>query len=318
MPARHRPLPPPLTLPFTLPQGLAAGLTRDRLRGRDLVVSSRAIRVPHGTEPTLTERCRPYAELLPGVVVSHTTAARIHNLPLPARLETDAAVHLSRPPTEAAPRRRGVQGHRLALDASEVLPVAGIPVTSVARTWLDLAGLLTLDELVVVGDHIVSEYRRSFGPPRLAIVSLAELIAYVESKRWLPNLQPSRTALGLVRVGVDSPPESWLRLLLHHAGLPEFVPNFPITDRRGLPVVWTDLACARFRTCLEYDGGHHLTPEQQASDHQRDLVTAEAGWIQVKIARDDFRRGKEFVVDKVRRGLVLGGWRPTPNSRNPG
>jgi hypothetical protein len=183
MPARRRPLPPPLTLPFTLPQGLAAGLTRDRLRGRDLAVSSRAIRVPHGAEPTLIDRCRPYVVLLPGVVVSHTTAARIHNLPLPARLETDAAIHLSRAPTEAAPRRRGVQGHRLALDASEVLPVAGIPVTSVARTWRDLAGLLTLDELVVAGDHIVSEYRRSFGPPRLAIVSLAELTAYV----WSPN-----------------------------------------------------------------------------------------------------------------------------------
>lgn len=116
-----------------------------------------------------------------------------------------------------------------------------------------------------------------------------------------------------MRVGVDSPPESWLRLLLHHAGLPEFVPNFPVMDRNGLPVVWTDLACARFRTCLEYDGGHHLTPEQQSSDHQRDLATAEAEWVQVKIAREDFRRGKEFVVAKVRRGLLLGGWRPGPN-----
>ncbi len=186
-------------------------------------------------------------------------------------------------------------------------------MTSVERTWLDLAAMLTVDELVVAGDHIVSESRRSFGPPRRAIVSLAELTTYVESKRWLPNLQRSRAALGLVRVGVDSPPESRLRLLLHHAGLPEFVPNFPVMGRNRQPVVWTDLACVGFRTCLEYDGGHHLTPAQQSSDHQRDLATAEAGWVQVKIARDDFRRGREFVVAKVRRGLALGGWRPEPS-----
>ena len=310
MPARRHPLPPDLTVPFTVPEGLAAGLTRDRLRGKDLLTSSRAIRVPLAGKPTLVERCRPYVELLPGAVVSHVTAAMIHGLPLPARVEADRTVHLSRTPSDAVPRRRNISGHRLTLATSEVVSVAGIQVTSVARTWMDLAGLLSVDELVVAGDHIVSEYRRSFGPPRTAIVPLVELTAYVESKRWLPDVRRSRTALGLVRVGVDSPPESWLRLMLHHAGLPEFVPNFPVPGGNGRPAVWVDLACSRFRTCLEYDGGHHLTPEQQSSDQLRDLATAEAGWVQVKISRDDFRRGKQFVVDKVRRGLVLGGWRP--------
>lgn len=295
-------------MPFTLTQGLASGLTRGRLRGKDLRVSSRAVRVPTTGDPTVVDRCRPYVQLLPDAIASHGTAAQIHRLVLPSRVEADLTIHLSRKPSDAVPRRRNVSGHRLALTDSEVVMVAGLPVTSVQRTWLDLASMLSVDELVVAGDHIVSEYRRSYGPPKYALVPLDELTAYLESKRWLPNLQRARTALGLVRVGVDSPPESWLRLLLHRAGLPEFVPNFPVLDRTGRPVVWTDLACERYRTCLEYDGGHHLSPEQQSSDHLRDLATTEAGWFQVKISRNDFRRGETFVLGKVRRGLMLGGW----------
>lgn len=297
-------------MPFTLTEGLAAGLTRGRLRGRDLQASSRSVRLPRTGEPTIIEHCQPYVQLLPGAIVSHGTAAQIHGLMLPTRLEADPIIHLSRRPSDAVPRRRNVSGHRLALTDAEVVTVAGLSVTSVQRTWLDLATMLSVEELVVAGDHIVSEYRRTYGPPKYALVPLAALTAYVESKRWLPNLQRARTALDLVRVGVDSPPETWLRLLLHRAGLPEFVPNFPVLDRSGRPVVWTDLACERYRTCLEYDGGHHLSPEQQSSDNLRDLATTEAGWFQVKISRDDFRRGEAFVVGKVRRGLMLGGWQP--------
>ncbi|MCC3295342.1 hypothetical protein MUK71_05350 [Arthrobacter zhangbolii] len=44
--------------------------------------------------------------------------------------------------------------------------------TAVARTWLDCAGMLTRNEPIVMADQIVSEHRRSFGPPRLVLVPL--------------------------------------------------------------------------------------------------------------------------------------------------
>lgn len=310
-----RPLPPELSSPFTLSRGLAAGVSAGRLRGSDLQTPSRALRIPLKDEPTLLERCRPHAELLPGAVISHTTAARIHKMVLPRREEADPTLHLSREPSQAVPRRRLVTGHRIALTGREIVAVSGLAVTSVERTWLDLASVLSVDELVVAGDHLVSGHHRPFGPPRFAVIPLAELTAYVNSKKWLPYLQHARDALSLMRVGVDSPPESWLRLLLHHAGMPEFVPNYPLMSAQGYPVVWTDLACERFRTCLEYDGGHHLSPEQQHSDHRRDLLTAEAGWHQVKISKEDMRRGKAAVLTKVQRGLRMGGWTPGPSCR---
>jgi very-short-patch-repair endonuclease len=72
--------------------------------------------------------------------------------------------------------------------------------------------------------------------------------------------------------------------------------------------VWTDLGCRRFRTCIEHDGVHHLTPEQQALDAYRDQRVADAGWRQVKISSADMSRGREWVVSRVRQSLCKQGW----------
>jgi len=68
------------------------------------------------------------------------------------------------------------------------------------------------------------------------------------------------------------------------------------------------LGCERYRTCIEYDGLHHLTPEQQAMDAFRDQRVAEAGWRQVKINRIDMERGPEWVASRVKQGLRKQGW----------
>ncbi|EMY33036.1 hypothetical protein D477_017052 [Arthrobacter crystallopoietes BAB-32] len=190
----------------------------------------------------------------------------------------------------------------------------GVAVTSLARTWLDLASIFAVEDLVVIGDFLVSEHRRNFGPPRKAKVPLAELRRYVESKSSLPGLARLRKALALVRVGVDSPPETRLRLMLQRAGLPEFRPNYPLCDDSGYPKVWADLGCPEFRTCVEYEGEHHLTPEQQSSDHDRDFMTLSLQWHQAKINKTDIKRGEGHVVGKVSRMLTLGGWTPEPRA----
>ncbi|MDM7990461.1 hypothetical protein [Arthrobacter sp. zg-Y877] len=249
--------------------------------------------------------------MLPDAVISHATAARLHGLVLPRRLAEEPLLHLSRRPGYGMPRRRNVVGHRLDLSEPETEVVMGLPVTGIARTWMDLAGALSSDELIVMGDQIISEHHRSFGPPRLALVPLEELREFITGKAHVPHLAKCRNALDCLRVGVDSPPETLLRLmLLKDPQLPEFLPNVAICNTGGEAQVWTDLGCREFRTCLEYDGAHHLTPEQQARDHYRDLKTAELGWMQVKISKTDFAQGQHRVRAKVRRGLAIAGWRP--------
>ncbi|TDL37404.1 hypothetical protein E2R57_10285 [Arthrobacter nitrophenolicus] len=191
--------------------------------------------------------------------------------------------------------------------AGDFIDVDGLRLTSVARTWVDLGSILPIEDLIVAGDAIVSEHNRTFAEERLPMVSLAELRTFVEGANGIHGVRKAREAVEKLRVGVDSPPETRLRLMLDDAGLPEFVPDCRIDDALGRPV-WTDLGCPRFRTCLEYEGLHHLTPEQQAFDAYRDQRVSEAGWRQVKINRFDMERGSEWVVSRVRQALRKQGW----------
>lgn len=308
--SQPKPLPPGLVSgPFSYPRARASGVSVRRLRAGDLLVPGRSVRIPKAATPDLPSLCRPFLELIPDAVVSHGTAARLHGLVLPQRIENEIRIHLARDPSRAAPRRHGVAGHRLALAPDEIVRRYGLPVTAPHRTWLDLAGVLTLDELVVAGDQLISEPRRPFGPHRKAVIRKSDLEAYVGAKPRVHGLVRARLALELMRDGVDSPPETRLRLMLgKYPDLPEFLPNTVIFDETGQPAVWTDLGCRLYRTCIEYEGLHHLTPAQQRKDHERDLLTADLGWHQVKINRLDMVQGSDWVAAKVRRALFKGGW----------
>ncbi|MFJ2661347.1 hypothetical protein [Arthrobacter koreensis] len=80
-----KPLPPSFSDPFLAADAQRAGLTRGRLRASDLRIPSRGIRVPRaadGDAGDLAARARPYLQLLPDAVLSHTTAAgRIGDCP---------------------------------------------------------------------------------------------------------------------------------------------------------------------------------------------------------------------------------------------
>lgn len=322
--------------PFGQDEAGYSGLSRSRLAARDLHRPSRGIRVPKSSQPDLAALVRSHTRLDGDTFGSMVTAAEILGLPLPQwaefRPDVDGPVtagaepplwgkksgahfrepgrflHLSRRSGKTLPRRKGIAGHRLKLRDGDLIEIDGLRLTSVARTWVDLGSVLPLDDLVVAGDAIVSEHSRTFGKEKRPMVPLPELHQYVAGAHGIHGVRKAREALEQLRVGVDSPPESKLRLMLDDAGLPEFSPNCRVDDALG-KAVWTDLGCVRFRVCLEYDGAHHLTPEQQALDSYRDQRVLEAGWRQVKFNRIDMERGPEWVVSRVRQALRKQGWR---------
>lgn len=256
----------------------------------------------------MVSRVRPYCELGVAVFVSHTTAAALHGIPIPSVFESEPFIHLTRPKGCSLPRRKGIRGHQCALGGDETTLFSGLPITTLARTWLDLAQLLPLEDLVVAGDHLICGHQRGFGRSQNPRVSLTELREYVGATRGRPGLAKARQALTMMRVGVDSPPETRLRLMLWGSNLPDFVPNFPVEGDYGTPPVWVDLACAEFKVCAEYEGRHHLTPHKQASDRRRDSLTAEMGWLQVKIYARDMEIGEEWVIGFFVQALQRHGW----------
>ena len=333
---RLSPLPEEIgSRPFAVPEAAGAGVPAGRLFARDMHRPSRGIRVPRSCGPDLPALVRSHTALDADIFASLVTAAEIHGVPLPpwAEFRPDDGgpvtavvepvpwgkksgphfrepgrfLHLSRENGGTLPRRRGIAGHRLKVRGGDLVEIDGLRLTSVARTWVDLGSVLPIDDLVVAGDAIVSEHARHVGPPKVAMVPLGELRAFVDGAHSIHGVQKARLALDLLRVGVDSPPESKLRLLLDDASLPEFTPNCRVDDLLNRPV-WTDLGCPRFRTCLEYDGVHHLTPEQQALDSYRDQRVTDAGWRQVKINSIDMSHGPDWVASRVRQALRKQGW----------
>ena len=322
-------------LPFSVTEAERAGLATSRLFASDLHRPSRGLRVPKSGLPGLAALVRSHTCLDPYTFASFVTAAQIIGIPLPpwAEFRPDDGgpvtavvepvpwgkksgahfrepgrfLHLSRAGGGSLPRRKGIAGHLLKVRGGDVLEIDGLRLTSVARTWVDLGSVLPLNDLVVAGDAIVSEHARTFGETRQAMVRLDDLRKFVAGANGIHGVRKAREALDRLRVGVDSPPETKLRLMLDDAGLPEFVPNCRVDDAMGKPV-WTDLGCVRFRTCLEYEGLHHLTPEQQALDAYRDQRIGDAGWRQVKINRIDIERGPEWVVSRVSQSLRKQGW----------
>ncbi len=290
---------------FTFGEGLASGATRGHLRAKDLSTPSREVRVPRGNPQSLLDRVRPYTVLYRGGFLSHVTAAQLHGLPLPWFDDEIKTVHVTAAPPSSQPRRRGVIGHTNAVNSGDIMLLDGVPVTTPARTFLDLGAMLSLDQLVAVADFLVCEHHRPFEPPRLPVVPAQALRSYIERQHHVRGLNAARAALDLMRIGVDSPQETRLRLLLQRAGLPAFTTNYAIP---GDPDVWPDLACEEFKTSGEYEGEVHQTPQKQLYDRNRDERTAARGWLQVKVYKADLRRGDAYVVEMFKRALRRQGW----------
>ena len=166
-------------------------------------------------------------------------------------------------------RRSGVRTCEFALWPDEVTVEDGIPVTTVARTILDLAGVLDPDRLAqVVGE---AERRRLADSP-----SLPELVERHRGARGLASL---RAILADRRVGIDVP-ASELEV--------EFV---AFIRERNLPRpelnAWLEVGAHRFKVdCLWRERGFaveldsrewHDNDDSFESDRARDLALLSIG-----------------------------------------
>jgi hypothetical protein len=198
--------------------------------------------------------------------------------------------------------------HRADLPPSSVEEYASLRCTALDRLWLDLAGMtgMTLGALVAAGDYLVCEHRRPFHA-RTAMVPLDQLRTAVAASTGRRGLALAREALPLLRVGVDSVKETELRLMLLGAGLSMFEVGVCVKGAGGREA-WVDLASVVFRVAIEYDGAHHLTPEQQRRDAERRQILASAGYRLVELNKADLALGPDHVVGRVIEALRAQGW----------
>lgn len=307
-----RPLPADLRgRPFTVGEAAEAGVSPKRLRHRSLELLGRGIRSA-GTTPELplSIRVRPFIEVNKRCAASHLTAAELGSLPARRQKEGPQRYHVIRPEGAAHLNRPHVIVHRMKLHDDEVTVLHGIPVTTPERTWLDLAEMLTVDELVVAGDRCVRVPRSEFEGRDTPLCSVEDLQRMIDRHKGKRGIRKAREAIRLIRVGSDSPKETLLRLALVRAGLPEPEVNAPILDDAGGRHHEPDLSYPAYRIGVEYEGEHHGEEGQIVRDIARSERYAALGWSEVRISKRHMQDGAKAAVAKVRAALVQAGWRP--------
>lgn len=93
-------------------------------------------------------------QLHDGAVISHASAAVLHGLP--AWQSAMDRVHLTRNRSSGGNRRSVVQVHTAALAHDHITTIDGIPVTSLARTVLDLCRTVPIEQAVAAGDRALA------------------------------------------------------------------------------------------------------------------------------------------------------------------
>lgn len=279
---RCSPLPPAIAgVPFAASTAIDLGVSRGRLRGSDLAIPFRGTRIG-GAEPlTIPLLARAYATRMPdGQVFSHWTAAILLDLRLPegarGREDTSSLLHVAVRGPDRAPRRKGIRGHEVVAQTKIVRAASGLRVTSPIDTWIQLARVLSVDDLIVMGDGLLSRK-----DPR---ATMAQLVSAVALAVNLPGIARLREALEGIRANTDSARETMLRLLIVRGGLPEPEVNAVITNRYGATIGLGDLVYAKERVLVEYDGrGHWDNDRQFARDIRRLDEFMEEGWRVIRV-----------------------------------
>ncbi len=240
-----------------------------------------------------------------GAFASHVSAARIRNVPIP----TVPDEHVTVLHTKHRRRPLGIVPHVNA--APSVVEVKGVRVSAPSQMFIELASLLGLVDLVVVGDHLV----------RQGMVSVRALVTACEESR-ASGAQAARRAARYVRERVDSPMETRLRMLIVLAGLPEPRVNLTLRDGEGRPVRRYDLCWPSVRVIVEYDGRHHVERvESWESDLERREAIDDDEWRTLVVVSSGIYRDPEHTLNRIWRllrarrlhhvpAVLSDGWRP--------
>jgi very-short-patch-repair endonuclease len=161
---------------------------------------------------------------------------------------------------------------------------------------LELASILTIDELTIAGDALVR---------RKGALSMLDQLQATAARMGGRNIRQVRAALRDVRSGTDSPMETRLRLLLIRAGLREPVIGYTIRDANGDFVGTPDLCCVEQRIAIEYEGAvHRDDPRVFAEDILRRELMQEADWYVIRVISDHIFRTPQWLVTRIARILT--------------
>jgi hypothetical protein len=165
----------------------------------------------------------------------------------------------------------GVRLMRSRLDASDVVDIDGIPVTSPERTAFDLArgldGFRTPDRVL----HVMNAVSDVDAVLRVTRSGAAVVRDYADKRPGWKGAPFARQVLALADADALSRTESALRVVwVMLAGLPRPVLNRPVHDGHGFLLGYPDLLDPASGLIAESDGSHHRRLDQHTADNARE------------------------------------------------
>lgn len=302
---------PPLPIPDSLADAVAGGkpfagrqalenglVTRYELRSRFTAIIP-GVYAAKGAQLTRWDRVRAVAIWAPAdAVIGGWTAGYLHGEQWFSHEKGRSVIDVF---TSAEPRvPRGVRERRLRqpIPSVDVCELGGVRVTSPARTAVDVGRWARGAELSIC---TVDSLCNSTDTSLRMVADAAARMPGQHGVSRVVRLLDSCDELA------QSPQESLLRLRMESSTLPSPTSQHEIFDRAGRLVTVADLAYAREKVAIFYDGRHHGDPEQWRRDIRINAKLADLGWQVVRVAKgmtpDEVIRHIEHALVRARREL---------------
>ncbi|ODR11657.1 hypothetical protein BHQ15_00185 [Mycolicibacillus koreensis] len=279
--------------PFRADEALRAQrLTRRELR-RFFTGVYPGVWIPRGVE--LTPRQRACAAWLwsrrCGVLAGLSAAAMLDTKWIDAGLPAEL-IHTNRRPPPL------LTVHTDRLTPEETREVAGVPVTTPARTAFDLGRRLPLIDGVQRLDALINA----------TDLKVPDVAALATVHPRVPGLRRLAATLALVDGGAESPYESMTRLMLVRAGFPRPQTQIKVCDAFGRVIARIDLGWREWQVGVDFDGRHHWTSaRQRAWDAERYSLLGEFGWTDIRLTSWTLHRAPEVFLRRVGEALIARG-----------
>jgi hypothetical protein len=193
-------------------------------------------------------------------------------------------------------RRAGVIVHEERISAEEITYIGELPVTTPARSALDIARHLPRDVALPHLDALAAATGVTFD----------DAIALIDKYRGARGVRRARIALALMDAGAQSPEETRLRLVLIDAGLP--APRTQIRVSDGFAEAFIDMGYDEPMVGLDYEGVHHSANRgQYVYDIGRTDLIDRQGWIDIRVVKEHSRR---FILHRAFEAFARRGWIP--------
>ena len=286
-------------------QAWEAGLTPRQidylLAGQRLVPVYRGVFRDPAAPSTLEQRA--LAAVLaagPGALTSHRLAVAVWGM----RNYQCSLIEITAP---GARRLPGVVAHRSMRPAQQT-SVRGVPITTTARTIIDVATLVSRGVLSMWIETWLSS-------KLLTLDDLEQQMIELKGHAGVPLVRAALTSRTILHAESDSPPEAALGLLLQRVGLPTLTLHHIVTTTSG-HVYELDWSYPELQIAFEMDGyGVHLRSlDAFESDRVRRNELGIDGWIVMNFTKRQVEKRPNTVIDQAKRQVekrTLLGW-PQP------